>query len=196
VQHVRNFLAKFRQASEERLPPLPELHETIKKYGGKDRRTFSDTHMLKLHNRANWYCAQTPIRHFTYLYITELQKRGIPMYAHTVLRGSELQAQLRAKGLSNLKDGPHQRGCAVDIVHAYYHWNCNEDFWFYVGSIGEQIIRKHNLPIEWGGRWTKLWDPAHWQIENWKKYPKIGPIVKDETRTPKALLKDVKGYSS
>jgi hypothetical protein len=184
---LKQFLNGIRKKKEEpKLAPLPELHGMLKKHGGHPDHDFNSTYMLKLHNRANWAGTHGVIMLFTHYYLKELRKRGIPMYAHTAYRSPTLQAELRAKGVSNLSDGPHQRGCAVDIVHAHYHWSEDEDFWFYVGEIGEQIIRQKGYNMEWGGRWKRPWDPAHWQLKNWRTFPRV-TIEEVEKRTPHTL---------
>ena len=55
----------------------------------------------------------------------------------------------------------------MDIVHASRAWNLTKKEWDVLGSIGKEIARKRNLKMEWGGDW-KFYDPAHWQIKDWR----------------------------
>ena len=118
------------------------------------------------------------------------KKRNIPLWAFEFVRSKKRQDALQAKGRSKAKGGqsPHQihrireyhpktgeiiregNFCmAVDIVHASRAWNLTKKEWDVLGSIGKEIARKRNLKMEWGGDW-KFYDPAHWQIENWRDY--------------------------
>lgn len=97
------------------------------------------------------------------------KKRNIPLWAFEFVRSKKRQDALQAKGRSKARGGqsPHQYGMAVDIVHASRAWNLTKKEWDVLGSIGKEIARKRNLKMEWGGDW-KFYDPAHWQIKNWR----------------------------
>ena len=117
----------------------------------------------------------------------ELERRGIPMYAFEFYRTPERQAVLKAQGVSKAAPGssPHQYGCAVDIVHSTKLWDITNKQWFVIGAIGKEVARKMNLKIRWGGDWDQdgvpviidgdehFWDPAHWEIEDWRDYRRI-----------------------
>ena len=97
------------------------------------------------------------------------KKRNIPLWAFEFVRSKKRQATLYQKGRSKAKAGesPHQYGMAVDVVHATRSWNLTKKEWDVLGSIGKEIARKKNLKMEWGGDW-KFYDPAHWQIKDWR----------------------------
>lgn len=126
------------------------------------------------------------------------KKRNIPLWAFEFVRSKKRQDALHAKGRSKARGGqsPHQvhrikwwyevrvkqpdgtykmekhyehrnYSMAVDIVHASRAWNLTKKEWDVLGSIGKEIARKRNLKMEWGGDW-KFYDPAHWQIKNWR----------------------------
>jgi hypothetical protein len=111
--------------------------------------------------------------------------RNIPVIAFEMLRTPQRQDELYKSGRSKARgyQSPHQFGCAVDIVHAVEYWNISKKQWDIIGTIGKEVARKRHLKIEWGGDWDgeegrpKFWDPAHWQLENWRgraDEPKIG----------------------
>ena len=111
--------------------------------------------------------------------------RNIPVIAFEMLRSAKRQDELYKSGRSKARgySSPHQFGCAVDIVHAVDYWNISKKQWDIIGTIGKEVARKRHLKIEWGGDWDgedgrpKFWDPAHWQLQNWRgraDEPKIG----------------------
>jgi len=171
----------------EQVPDLTNVSDTIKHYQ-RQKDFFTSEYYLRTYNRADYRGAPMPLRLFTWRFLRALRKRGIPMYVHTCFRSTEDQRKLKLGGFSNLNDGPHQRSAAVDIVHAVDHWDPPEEFWYYIGTLGEAIARDmalgpelgadKPLKIEWGGRWSKPFDPAHFQLSDWKHRPKTN---KEET---------------
>jgi hypothetical protein len=179
--HIKELIRRLRGrmpvAAFDEVEPVPELRGFIDSLG-RYRVTKSDlssTRVLRLHERANWTDCDLRIMWFAGTLVLKLRERGFPFYVHTAYRSPALQRQLQAAGHSKVKSGPHQRGAAVDIVHCFYHWNVPADdpLWRYVGLLGEHIIRQNSLPIEWGGRFKSLFDPAHWQLKEWRQYPPI-----------------------
>lgn len=114
----------------------------------------------------------------------ECAKRGIPMYAFEFYRDKARQTLLRQRGVSKAGPGqsPHNWGLAVDFIHYERLWNLTNKEWEVIGAIGKEVARKMNLKVRWGGDWDSdgipvyrdktehFWDPAHWEIENWKEY--------------------------
>jgi hypothetical protein len=111
--------------------------------------------------------------------------RNIPVYAFEMLRTEERQNKLYAEGRTKAKAGqsPHQYGMAVDIVHATKYWQMSKKEWDIIGSIGKEVARRRHINVVWGGDWDgeegrpNFWDPAHWQLANWKLRkgePKVG----------------------
>jgi hypothetical protein len=94
---------------------------------------------------------------------------GIPMFGHNMVRTSAQQTELFVKGVSKAKAGksPHNYGCAVDIVHSRKAWNLTKKEWGLIGHIGKDIAARNNIKIVWGGDWN-FYDPAHWELKDWK----------------------------
>jgi hypothetical protein len=134
---------------------------------------FTSDMQLRYAQRADWQGVVRPMREFAYYYCRALKKQGIPVYVHTAYRSPAEQLRLQSNGYSTLSSGPHQRGCAVDIVSSIGHWEIPKELWDHLGQIGEQIIVQRGLKIEWGGRWQNFPDPAHWQLREWRGYPVI-----------------------
>lgn len=113
----------------------------------------------------------------------ELEKHGIPFYGFYFHRSHALQDKLYAKGRSKAKGGqsPHNYGLAVDMVHSTRYWDLSRDEWAMIGTIGKEVARRLNIKVTWGGDW-QFYDPAHWQLSNWKDlvenndYPKPMPV--------------------
>jgi len=80
------------------------------------------------------------------------------------LRTTQEQEKLVARGVSKTMNSFHLYGLAVDIV-AYVDGKPSwEEHHYYAIEIAmKQVIRKHDLPIEWGyDKWK--WDMPHWMI--------------------------------
>lgn len=129
--------------------------------------------------------AHPDILNFIALFYKRMDGRGIPIFAHTIVRSADEQRALVADGVSrdSPDDGlwPH-RGCAVDIIHSRYAWNLSEKEWLIFGEVGKEVAIQRNIDIVWGGDWIRKgsearvgWDPAHWELRNWRslvsRYP-------------------------
>lgn len=119
--------------------------------------------------RIDWTGANPDIKEFAVKLVKHARKYDVPLYVHCCLRSNEVQADLKARGVSKAGPGqsPHNYGLAVDIVHGRRHWELNGAEWDLIGTMGFEVARKMNLKVEWGGNWN-FWDPAHWQLEGWK----------------------------
>lgn len=58
-----------------------------------------------------------------------------------------------------------QKSNAVDIVPYPSLWEDTQKLDL-LGKIGKEVIKKYNLPIEWGGDWRSFPDKPHWQIKD------------------------------
>lgn len=162
---------------------VPEdVHRELEQFRTNSKEFYS-SYALKLHGRADWQGVHPEIRQFVFYFYTHMKKQQIPMYCHTVYRTPIEQEELYKRGFSYLTDGPHMRSCAVNIVHQNRHWECTPAFWSYCGKIGKEIIKAYNLNLEWGGDWKRPYDPAHWQVKDWKNYAPVKPGAK-QMRTP------------
>lgn len=106
------------------------------------------------------------------------RKRDIPLYVHTALRSRSVQDRLRAEGRSRATypRSAHNIGEAVDVVHGVYHWDMNAQEWRLLHALGllaldrvNTYLRKdHKLSLTWGGTFRSLYDPAHWEITDFR----------------------------
>lgn len=165
------------------VPVLKDVNDAVKHYQ-RPKDFFTAEHYLRSYDRADYQGAPNQIRLFTWRFMRALRARGLPFYVHTCWRDPLTQQILKDKGNSNLSSGPHQRSAAVDIVSAIDHWEIPDPVWYYVGTLGESVARGMHfgkgldgqpLKIEWGGRWDDPFDPAHWQLSDWKYRPVVDP---------------------
>lgn len=108
---------------------------------------------------------------FASLFIKRMRGAGIPMFASEMMRDRKRQDELFAQGRSSAPAGmsPHQYGLAVDIIHSKKGWKLTKREWEIYGHIGDEVAQMAGLKIESGKTWTKPWDPAHWQIIDWRE---------------------------
>lgn len=114
------------------------------------------------------------ILEFEKAFVKRCRKLSIPMFAHTVVRTKKMQQQVFKEGHSNndgSKEYAHQH-CAADIVHSRYGWNLNKDQWKLLGHIGKEVAHMHGIAITWGGDWKNPYDPAHWELAQWRERAK------------------------
>lgn len=96
--------------------------------------------------------------------IATLHAQGIEVEVRETYRTPERQNRLRRKGKSMVRAGrsKHQYGMAVDIVpvrkNGSFDWS-NKKKWGKIGRAGEA------LGLTWGGRWKKLYDPGHFELD-------------------------------
>lgn len=186
---LSNFLSKINRAKSDRKPfnqitEFPELLLNLKHHR-IPQDEFSRRPYLLLHDRADWYGVDPIIKEFTHRLMWRMRKKGFPTYAHTALRTNELQEMLFLEGHSKIrKNGPHNRGAAVDIVHSDFHWEAHDDFFRYMGNTGKDIALQYNLPVEWGGDFKSIYDPAHWQLTEWKSKPPVYNSGLPQRRSP------------
>lgn len=195
MKHIRSSLSelmdwvrsKRKDYRDPFLDPIPELKDVSDAVKEMQRPAsyFRQDRYLRYYERADWYGVAMPLRLFTWRFMRALRARGIPMYVHTAYRDLATQKELQARGFSKLSSGPHQRGSAVDIVHAEYHWDIPEAAWYYIGTLGEQVASqlalgpsfgtrpedKKPVHVQWGGRFQSIYDPCHWQLDDWKRRP-------------------------
>jgi hypothetical protein len=144
---------------------------------------FTQNGYLSQQDRADWQQTDARIQLFTAKMIEVFRKRGIPLYVHCAFRTREEQQANYNKGTSKAvwPRAPHCQGKAVDIVHSAYHWGLTPQEWQLIGKVGKDIARALNLELNWGGDWA-FYDPAHWELSDWKD-----DIRKLQTETPKRI---------
>ncbi|QCS37304.1 hypothetical protein [Tortoise microvirus 82] len=138
------------------------------------------------HWRAERAGAHADILAFERAFIRRFKRLGVPMFAHCVQRSEATQLRHFAAGTTNARPGqsPHNHGKAVDLVHGIRAWDIPRPAWDLVGHIGKEVARTLGVKVRWGGDFKSLYDPAHWELEDWVHYP-IEPVVSD------ALLDEV-----
>lgn len=126
------------------------------------------------HQKQQWRAvregAHPDILEFERLLIKALRVRKVPMFAHSIVRGENEQNAAFAHGNSKARYGqsPHNFGCAVDIVHGRVAWALSKKQWDIIGHLGKSVAKSHNLKVTWGGDFKSLYDPAHWELTQWK----------------------------
>lgn len=143
-------------------------------------RALSDTEYLKsaLYEEQQWRAvrenAHLLILEFENAFVKRLREMGMPFFAHCVVRTPKEQARAFLAGNSKIhptEPYPHQH-CAVDIIHSKYGWELTVDQWAVIGHIGKEVAHMRGIAVEWGGDWRSLYDPAHWQLANWRERAK------------------------
>ena len=127
---------------------------------------------------------------FEKVFIARMNKLGIPMYAHCMMRTRADQRRAYVQGFSRndgSKDFPHL-GCAVDIVHGLKHWELSKDSWSMLGHIGKELAVQNGLHVRWGREFKSIYDPAHWELEDWRHLVQSHPLGFGTTEVPPPKL--------
>ena len=45
-----------------------------------------------------------------------------------------------------------------------------------IGGVGKEVARKMGLRVTWGGDFKSLYDPAHWELTDWRTVRKPDPV--------------------
>lgn len=128
--------------------------------------------------RADRKGAHPNILIFEKLFVRRMAGLNVPVFAHNMLRDLAWQQKLFDEGVSKAKPGssPHQYGCAVDIVHGTKAWELTDEQWLLMGHVGHELGRQLGIKLVWGGNDGPgdkfAWDPAHWQLADWRKVKK------------------------
>lgn len=133
---------------------------------------------LSQQERANWLHADPRLRYWAASFVIAARKRGIPLYVHTCLRDKLEQNRAFDRGTSKARypQSAHNIGEAVDIVHGVFHWEMTRLEWDYIYTLGRFTLDRVNaslkkadkLHLTWGGDFKSLWDPAHWEITDFR----------------------------
>lgn len=115
--------------------------------------------------RANREGVHPDLLRFEPLLVRRMARLGVPMYCAEAVRSAERQADLYAHGVTKIKHGgPHQFGCAMDIVHGTKAWSLTRKQWAVIGHVGKEAAKAAGLRLTWGGDWS-FYDPAHWEVD-------------------------------
>ncbi|MDO5631358.1 MAG: M15 family metallopeptidase [Paracoccus sp. (in: a-proteobacteria)] len=162
---------------------------------------LSNTYLRQL-DRADWAFVDPRLQYWAALFQEYARKRGVPLYVHSALRDKATQEKAFSEGRSKAIYGrsAHNIGEAVDIVHGVYHWNLTENEWRVIHMLGmaaldrvnAQLPKDRKLRLTWGGEFKSLYDPAHWEIMDYRQ--RLRPMPKTETirRTPRWILRHKK----
>lgn len=119
--------------------------------------------------------AHPKIVEFSDTLIRKLAKRhGVPMFSHCIVRTEEDQKAAYIKGVSKTLAGAHTKGCATDVVHSVMAWDLDPMAWQMIGHLGHQIAKAMTIRIVWGGDDPGVddtfdWDPAHWELADYRE---------------------------
>ncbi|AXF52650.1 MAG: hypothetical protein [Microviridae sp.] len=150
-------------------------------------------------DRADWQHVDPRLMRWSALFIEYARKRQIPLYVHCAMRTEAEQADAVARKVSKTpypRSG-HNIGEAVDIVHGVYHWDMSRQEWNMLGVLGRLALDRLNatlpkvqqLQLTWGGDWSDPWDPAHWEISDYKARIKRLPLQAPVRYTPRRILR-------
>lgn len=163
----------------------------------KSPRAFVGNAILRQHDLADWQNADPRLMRFVFVFVEMARQRQIPLYVHSCFRTPEAQARLKAGGRSRAGAGrsPHNIGEAVDIVHSVFHWDLTRDEWAFLHVLGRLALDRVNatlpknekLSLVWGGSFKTLYDPAHWEIEDFRKRLGPRPVGTPRRFTPRGL---------
>lgn len=157
---------------------------------------------LRQYSRADWQHCDPRLMRWAAAFVELARKRGVPLYVHSAFRTREQQVKAVRDGASKAPwpRSAHCIGEAVDIVHGVYHWQLTPQEWQFLGVLGRLALDRVNAPLKkadklsltWGGndgpgdRFS--WDPAHWEIADYRRRIReieAGPVVH---LTPRAIL--------
>ena len=154
--------------------------------------------------RADWQHVPANLQRWAAMLVNTARTKGVPLYIHCAFRTEAEQAQLRKRGVSKVgyPRSAHNIGEAVDIVHSLYHWELTPSEWSYIHHLGQDCLRRLNaalpkaqrLHLNWGGndgtsQDTFKWDPAHWEVTDYRERIKRLPVGVPIHKSPTTILK-------
>lgn len=159
---------------------------------------FATPAYLKQMDRADWAHCDPRLMYWAAMMIKAARKRQIPLYVHCALRDKAEQDRVYAAGHSKVKypRGAHNIGEAVDIVHGVYHWQMSRDEWALLSVLGRlcldrvnaQLRKDDKLHLQWGGDFKSLYDPAHWEVRDYRARIRALPAAPPVRLTPSKIL--------
>lgn len=160
--------------------PLPSSLEEARRFLVNRPFLASPRHKAQ-HWRAVRDDAHPDILAFERVFIRRFRKMGIPMFAHCIVRPDAVQMRHFVTGVSKARPGesPHNVGKAVDLVHGTRAWQVPKPCWDLMGHIGKEVAQQLGIKVVWGGDW-RFYDPAHWELAGWDKYPATYRAAEDD----------------
>lgn len=156
-------------------PKVPDtFREALASIQDKDfltTRKYREQHWGPPHRKTDRNGVDPQILFFERVLQRRMRNLNVPVFGTELMRTQQRQLMLWTEGHSKVKEyGPHTRGAAVDIIHSLKGWEIDRKAWALIGHVGKEIIAQEGLGIRWGGDWT-FYDPAHWELTNWKDHP-------------------------
>lgn len=152
--------------------PLPDLSVSFREAIAKmvDRSFIGSVRYEAQQSRADRNGCHPDILEFEKRLVTRMRKQGVPLFCVCAWRGAAAQEAAMQGGFSNAKWGssPHNYGMAVDIIHGVQGYGLERKSWEILGHIGKEISVQSGIAITWGGDWKSPYDPAHWELKEWK----------------------------
>lgn len=159
---------------------------------------FKTAAWLRQCERADWAHCDPRLAVWSSMVIHMALKRQIPLYVHAALRDKATQDAHKKNGTSKVAypNSAHNIGEAVDIVHGVLHWDMTPQEWRLIGVLGRLALdrlnaslkKENKLALNWGGDW-KFYDPAHWEVADYRTRTAHKPRVAAIHRTPYSILK-------
>jgi hypothetical protein len=109
--------------------------------------------------------------------LKECHKRNISVRAFEFVRSMDKQEYYFKTGRSKARAGrsAHNIGglglsAAVDVISTERAWDLTKKEWDILITIGYEVARKKKIKVVNGSEFTKLYDPAHWELRDWRKW--------------------------
>lgn len=166
---------------------------------------INSTGHLSQHDRADWRGVDRRLQYWAALFVEYARQRGVPLYVQCALRNRAAQEAARSRGYSRAAYGrsAHNIGEAVDIVHGLFHWDMTRDEWRLLHVLGlraldrvnAQLPRDRRLALTWGGDFKSLYDPAHWEITDYRARLRPLPDGEPVRQTPRRILSEARKWN-
>lgn len=143
--------------------------------GMVDRPFLASRQYAEQQQRAERGGAHPDLAEFERVFVKRMAKLGVPVFVAEFIRSPERQDDLYALGTSRAKGGQsaHQFGCAFDLVHSVKGWDLSVKQWQLLGHVGKELITQKGFAVDtaaWPDFNGRFYDPAHWQIVDWKQH--------------------------
>lgn len=183
------------------VPPDALLFDAPKRLTVHPSFFTGDAYLTQSH-RADWASTDPRLMYWAAVFVELARKRNIPLYVHSALRGKHEQTALVASGASKAPypRSAHNIGEAVDVVHSVFHWELSPQEWQLLRVIGRRALdlvnarlpKPRKLSLNWGGDEGPTdrfrWDPAHWELSDFRS--RIRQVTASDPKrfTPRFIL--------
>lgn len=167
--HAANQLKRLH--ADEREPVyVPESDFRTSMRAIADREFVRSQRYREQQTRASREGCHPDIIRFERLLVEQARRINVPLFAHSMMRDSHEQDALFERGVTKARAGesPHNFGLAVDVIHGTKAWDISRQSWSLLGHMGKELAARNGIKVTWGGDW-KFYDPAHWELANWKE---------------------------